>query len=262
MIGTPLEAIPTPVRRRRPRRPRAQRGPHGRARPRRPGCACARTPRRTSAPRSRALQRAGRRRRASRSRRSARPRSSSPRGFDDLFVAFPAVGDGQGPAPAAARRQRAPRLRRRQRRGRAQLWRSRFARRGRTLDVLLKVDVGYGRVGVLPEHALEARDAHRRGPRPAAARRLHPRGPRLLAPRQDAPSTRSRPGGGRALAATRRRSCARAGCRSTRCRSARRRPRPSPMRAGGVTRVPARQLRVPRRLAGGARDLRHSRTAR
>src|SRR5512137_2869867 len=75
-------------------------------------------------------------------------------GFDDLFVAFPAVGEDKG--------RRLLRLADRARlacgvdslEGALTLARP-FRDAGRTLDVLLKVDVGYGRVGVLPEHALE-----------------------------------------------------------------------------------------------------------
>ena len=75
-------------------------------------------------------------------------------GFDDLFVAFPAVGEDKGRLLL--------RLADRARlacgvdsvEGARSLARP-FREAGRTLDVLLKVDVGYGRVGVLPEHALE-----------------------------------------------------------------------------------------------------------
>ena len=76
-------------------------------------------------------------------------------GFDDLFVAFPAVGEDKG--------RRLLRLADRARlacgvdsvEGARSLARP-FREAGRTLDVLLKVDVGYGRVGVAPERALEA----------------------------------------------------------------------------------------------------------
>jgi D-serine deaminase-like pyridoxal phosphate-dependent protein len=75
-------------------------------------------------------------------------------GFDDLFVAFPAVGEDKG--------RRLLRLADRARlavgvdsvEGARTLARP-FHAAGRTLDVLLKVDVGYGRVGVLPEQAVE-----------------------------------------------------------------------------------------------------------
>ena len=76
-------------------------------------------------------------------------------GFDDLFVAFPAVGDDK-----------ARRLLRLADSARlacgvdsvegARSLAQPFREAGRTLDVLLKVDVGYGRVGVQPERALEA----------------------------------------------------------------------------------------------------------
>ncbi|HUL79108.1 MAG TPA: alanine racemase [Vicinamibacteria bacterium] len=74
-------------------------------------------------------------------------------GFDDLFVAYPVVGEDKGRRLLAladrvrlavgadsvegARTLAAP-----------------FHEAGRTLDVLLKVDAGYGRVGVVPERAL------------------------------------------------------------------------------------------------------------
>jgi len=75
-------------------------------------------------------------------------------GFDDLFVAFPVVGEDKG--------RRLLQLADRARiavgvdsvEGARTLLRP-FRDAGRTLDVLLKVDVGYGRVGVPPEHAAE-----------------------------------------------------------------------------------------------------------
>jgi D-serine deaminase-like pyridoxal phosphate-dependent protein len=73
-------------------------------------------------------------------------------GFDDLFIAYPVVGEGKGRRLLAladrarlavgvdsvegARTLAAP-----------------FREKGRVLDVMLKVDVGYGRVGVLPKDA-------------------------------------------------------------------------------------------------------------
>jgi D-serine deaminase-like pyridoxal phosphate-dependent protein len=79
-------------------------------------------------------------------------------GFDDLFVAFPVVGEDKGrrllaladrarlavgtDSVEAARTLAAP-----------------FQAARRTLDVMLKVDVGYGRVGVLPERAVEVAGA-------------------------------------------------------------------------------------------------------
>jgi D-serine deaminase-like pyridoxal phosphate-dependent protein len=75
-------------------------------------------------------------------------------GFDDIFVAFPAVGSDKG-----------RRLLRLSDSARlacgvdsvegAETLAAPFRAAGRTLDVLLKVDVGYGRVGVLPEQAVE-----------------------------------------------------------------------------------------------------------
>jgi D-serine deaminase-like pyridoxal phosphate-dependent protein len=76
-------------------------------------------------------------------------------GFDDIFLAYPIVGEDKGrrllalsdrarlavgaDSVEAARTLAAP-----------------FGEAGRTLDVLLKVDVGYGRVGVRPQRALAA----------------------------------------------------------------------------------------------------------
>jgi D-serine deaminase-like pyridoxal phosphate-dependent protein len=75
-------------------------------------------------------------------------------GFDDLFIAYPVVGEDKG--------RRLVRLADRARvavgvdslEGAATLAEP-FREASRTLDVLLKVDVGYGRVGVLPEQAVE-----------------------------------------------------------------------------------------------------------
>jgi D-serine deaminase-like pyridoxal phosphate-dependent protein len=75
-------------------------------------------------------------------------------GFDDVFVAYPVVGEDKG--------RRLLRLADRARvavgvdsvDGAATLA-APFRAAARTLDVMLKVDVGYGRVGVLPEHAVE-----------------------------------------------------------------------------------------------------------
>ncbi len=79
-------------------------------------------------------------------------------GFDDLFVAYPVVGEDKGhrllrlaskarlacgvDSVAGARTLASP-----------------FAAAGQRLDVVLKVDVGYGRVGVVPERALETAQA-------------------------------------------------------------------------------------------------------
>jgi D-serine deaminase-like pyridoxal phosphate-dependent protein len=75
-------------------------------------------------------------------------------GFDDLFVAFPVVGEDKGRrllALADGARGGAGFY---SVYGAATLARP-FRDAGRSLDVLLKVDVGYGRVGVLPERAVE-----------------------------------------------------------------------------------------------------------
>src|SRR5512134_1856120 len=74
-------------------------------------------------------------------------------GFDDLFVAYPVVGDDKG--------RRLLRLADRARvavgvdsvEG-AETLAEPFRAASRVLEVLLKVDVGYGRVGVLPEDAV------------------------------------------------------------------------------------------------------------
>jgi D-serine deaminase-like pyridoxal phosphate-dependent protein len=75
-------------------------------------------------------------------------------GFDDLFVAFPVVGEDKGNRLLSL----ADRVRLAvgvdSVEGARTLARP-FREAGRSLDVLLKVDVGYGRVGVLPERAAE-----------------------------------------------------------------------------------------------------------
>jgi D-serine deaminase-like pyridoxal phosphate-dependent protein len=75
-------------------------------------------------------------------------------GFDDLFVAFPVVGEDKG--------RRLLSLADRARLGvgvdsveGARTLARPFREARRSLDVVLKVDVGYGRVGVLPERAVE-----------------------------------------------------------------------------------------------------------
>lgn len=75
-------------------------------------------------------------------------------GFEDLFVAYPLVGEDKG------RRLLALADRIRLAVGVDSVEGARtiagpFREAGRELDVLLKVDVGYGRVGVLPEHAAD-----------------------------------------------------------------------------------------------------------
>jgi D-serine deaminase-like pyridoxal phosphate-dependent protein len=75
-------------------------------------------------------------------------------GFDDLFIAYPVVGEGKG------RRLLALADRARVAVGVDSVEGARtlagpFRDAGRVLDVMLKVDVGYGRVGVLPKDAVE-----------------------------------------------------------------------------------------------------------
>ena len=75
-------------------------------------------------------------------------------GFDDVFVAYPVVGEDK------ARRLLALSERARLAVGVDSLegaltLAAPFRAASRTLDVMLKVDVGYGRVGVLPERAVE-----------------------------------------------------------------------------------------------------------
>jgi D-serine deaminase-like pyridoxal phosphate-dependent protein len=79
-------------------------------------------------------------------------------GFGDLFVAFPVVGEDKGRRLLAL----GDRLRLAvgvdSREGASTLA-APFREAGRRLDVLLKVDVGYGRVGVAPDAALELASA-------------------------------------------------------------------------------------------------------
>ena len=74
-------------------------------------------------------------------------------GFDDLFVAYPVVGEDKGLRLVAL----GDRVRLAagvdSAEGAATLARS-FREAGRSLDVLLKIDVGYGRVGVTPDRAV------------------------------------------------------------------------------------------------------------
>ena len=79
-------------------------------------------------------------------------------GFDDLFVAYPVVGEDKG--------RRLLRLASHARLAcgvdsvdGARTLASPFAAAGQRLDVVLKVDVGYGRVGVQPERAVETAQA-------------------------------------------------------------------------------------------------------
>ena len=74
-------------------------------------------------------------------------------GFDDIFIAYPVVGAGKAERLLAL----ADRLRLAVGADSvegAQALARVFRSAGRTLDVLLKIDVGYHRVGVLPENAL------------------------------------------------------------------------------------------------------------
>ncbi len=73
-------------------------------------------------------------------------------GFDDLFVAYPAVGEDKGRRLLALVERARVSVGVDSLEGAASLARP-FAEAGRTLDVLLKVDVGYGRVGVVPAAA-------------------------------------------------------------------------------------------------------------
>ncbi len=75
-------------------------------------------------------------------------------GFDDLFVAFPVVGEDKGRRLLALADRVRLAVGTDSVEGARTLARP-FREAGRSLDVVLKVDVGYGRVGVLPEHAVE-----------------------------------------------------------------------------------------------------------
>jgi len=76
-------------------------------------------------------------------------------GFDDLFVAYPVVGDDKGRRLLAL----ADRVRRlavgADSADGARTLDAVFRAAGRRLDVLLKIDVGFHRVGVLPDHAVQ-----------------------------------------------------------------------------------------------------------
>ena len=147
-------------------------------------------------------------------------------GFDDLFVAYPAVGEDKG--------RRLLRLADRARAGRAASTASRararsrgpFRAAGRTLDVLLKVDVGYGRVGVLPERAARGRRrASRRCPGCACAASSPTRATATSRRRRARVDEIAEGEGERSPRPPA--SCATPASRSRRCRSARRRPPPS-----------------------------------
>jgi D-serine deaminase-like pyridoxal phosphate-dependent protein len=75
-------------------------------------------------------------------------------GFDDLFVAFPVVGEDKGRRLLALSDRARVAVGVDSVEGAATLA-APFHAAGRTLEVLLKVDVGYGRVGVLPERAAD-----------------------------------------------------------------------------------------------------------
>jgi D-serine deaminase-like pyridoxal phosphate-dependent protein len=79
-------------------------------------------------------------------------------GFDDLFVAFPVVGEDKGRRLLALADSVRLCVGTDSLEGASTLA-APFREAGRTLDVLLKVDVGYGRVGVLPERAAELAEA-------------------------------------------------------------------------------------------------------
>jgi D-serine deaminase-like pyridoxal phosphate-dependent protein len=74
-------------------------------------------------------------------------------GFDDLFVAFPVVGEDKGRRLVALGDRVRLAVGVDSAEGAATLARP-FREAGRSLDVLLKIDVGYGRVGVTPERAV------------------------------------------------------------------------------------------------------------
>ena len=75
-------------------------------------------------------------------------------GFDDVFVAYPVVGEDKGRRLLALSDHARLAVGVDSVEG-ARTLAEPFRAAGRTLDVLLKVDVGYGRVGVLPERAAE-----------------------------------------------------------------------------------------------------------
>jgi D-serine deaminase-like pyridoxal phosphate-dependent protein len=71
-------------------------------------------------------------------------------GFDDLFVAYPVVGEDKGRRLLALSDRARLAVGVDSVEGASTLARA-FGQAGRSLDVLLKVDVGYGRVGVTPD---------------------------------------------------------------------------------------------------------------
>jgi D-serine deaminase-like pyridoxal phosphate-dependent protein len=75
-------------------------------------------------------------------------------GFEDIFVAYPVVGEDKGRRLLALADRVRLRVGADSPEGARSLARP-FQRAGRTLEVLLKVDVGYGRVGVRPQRALD-----------------------------------------------------------------------------------------------------------
>jgi len=74
-------------------------------------------------------------------------------GFDDLFVAFPVVGEDKGRRLLALCDRARLAVGVDSVEGASTLARP-FGQAGRSLDVLLKVDVGYGRVGVTPDRVV------------------------------------------------------------------------------------------------------------
>jgi D-serine deaminase-like pyridoxal phosphate-dependent protein len=75
-------------------------------------------------------------------------------GFDDIFVAYPVVGEDKGRRLLALSDRARLAVGVDSVEGARTLARP-FREAGRSLDVVLKVDVGYGRVGVTPDRALE-----------------------------------------------------------------------------------------------------------
>ena len=76
-------------------------------------------------------------------------------GFDDIFIAYPVVGLGKPERLLALSDRQRLAVGTDSVEGARHLSEA-FRGAGRRLDVLLKIDVGYHRVGVLPENALEA----------------------------------------------------------------------------------------------------------
>ena len=143
-----------------------------------PACACGRTPRPTSARRSAPAARGGRG--GISLAKIGEAEVFAVGGFDDIFLAYPIVGADKGRRLLRSRRRCPPRRRRGQRRGRAHAGGA-LPAGGPPLEVLLKVDCGYDRVGVVPEKGGRGRAADRGRARDAPARYLHARRARLRA---------------------------------------------------------------------------------